>query len=294
VELAGRSALVTGASRGIGESIALALARHGARVYAGVRSAEDQERLAAAAETITAVRLDVCEPADIKAVAALIEADRGAAGLDVLVNNAGVLALAPIEHVGLDELRHLLEVNVVGQVAVIQAVLPMLRRAQGRIINIGSDAAKFTLPLGGPYGGSKAAFDAIGVALRREVRDQGIAVVAFQPGSINTRLWEHIVTDLRSGRRPWANDPAYRPFVAGVAAVADRGQRTGKPPEVVGNAVVRLVTRRRPPVLQRQGVDARIRSLTVDLLPHRTVDNMIIKRLSKRDARRVTRVADPV
>ncbi|MFI6317035.1 SDR family NAD(P)-dependent oxidoreductase [Nonomuraea sp. NPDC050556] len=283
MELEGRSALVTGASQGIGESIALALARRGMRVYAGVRSVDDGERLAAAAGTITAVRLDICEPSDVKAAAARIEAEVGAAGLDVLVNNAGALTLAPIEHVTLDELRHLFEVNVLGQVAVIQATLPLLRQAGGRIVNIGSDAAKFTLPLGGPYGASKAAFDIIGVALRREVREQGVTVVAFQPGSVTTRLWDRILADLRAGRSTWSDHPSYRGFAAGVTAVAARGRHKGQSPDAVAAAVLRLVAMRRPPVLQRMGWDARVRSLTIDLLPTRMVDNMIIKRLTARD-----------
>jgi NAD(P)-dependent dehydrogenase (short-subunit alcohol dehydrogenase family) len=294
VELAGRSALVTGASHGIGESIALALARRGVRVYAGVRSADDAQRLRAADEPLTPVHLDICEQSDVKAVAERLEAEVGESGLDLLVNNAGVLALAPIEHVCLDELRNLFEVNVLGQVAVIQATLPLLRKAAGRIVNIGSDAAKFTLPIVGPYAASKAAFEAIGVALRREVRAQGVTVLAVQPGAVNTRLWDHIVTGMRDSGRSWADHPSYRDFVAGITAVADRGRRAGQPPEPVAAAVVRLLAMRKPPIQYRVGWDARMRSLTIDLLPLRVVDNLIAKRLIQHAARSSGRAQDSV
>jgi NAD(P)-dependent dehydrogenase (short-subunit alcohol dehydrogenase family) len=292
VHLAGRTALVTGASRGIGESIALALARRGMRVYAGVRSAADGERLSAAASTLTPVHLDICEQADIKTVMARIETEVGDAGLDALVNNAGVLTLAPVEHVSLDELRSLFEVNVVGHVAVIQAALPLLRTAGGRIVNIGSDAAKFTLPLAGPYASTKAAFDAVGVALRREVGRQGVAVVAVQPGAVNTRLWDHIVAGAGAGENRWSDEPSYRDLAAGVTAVADRGRRRGQPPETVAAAVVRLLSRRRLPARQRLDWDARMRSLTVDLLPARLVDAMILKQLTSPVVRRAAHDSD--
>lgn len=287
MELAGRSVLVTGASRGIGECIALTLARHGMRVFAGVRSTKDGPRLAGV-DNLTPIRLDVRERSTVDAVVASIEAEVGESGLDVLVNNAGALGLAPIEHLCLDDLRNLFEVNVLGQVSVIQATLPLLRRASGRIVNIGSDAAKFTLPTVGPYACSKAAFDAIGVALRREVRAQGVTVVTVQPGRVRTRLWDGIVAELEVGRRRWSGHPCYQDQALGITAVADRGKRAGRPPEVVATAVARLLARRRPPLHHRVGWDARMRSLTIDLLPARVVDDLIAKRLEPSAVRRAT------
>ncbi|KAA9166499.1 SDR family oxidoreductase [Amycolatopsis acidicola] len=283
MELAGRTALVTGASQGIGESIALALARRGMRVYAGVRSEPDRLRLNGAGGTITPVRLDICEQDDIDAVRKRLEAETGDAGLDVLVNNAGVFGLAPVEHVCLDDLRYLFEVNVLGQIAVIQATLPLLRKAGGRIVNIGSDAAKFTLPIVGPYAASKAAFEAIGVALRREVGAQGVTVVAVQPGTVKTRLWDRITEN--PGERAWPSHPSYQDFLAGVAAVADRGRSAGRSPESVAEAIVRLLTLRRPPARHRVGWDARLRGLTIALLPTRVIDGFLARRLAPAGSR---------
>ena len=133
--------LVTGCSSGIGRSTALRLARDGQHVYAGIRQPSDGDRLArsAAGGEITPVILDVTEPGHIAAAAATIDEHTGSAGLDGLVNNAGYGLACPAELVPLDSFRRQLDVNVTGQLAVTQAMLPTLRRAAGRIVMVGTD-----------------------------------------------------------------------------------------------------------------------------------------------------------
>ncbi|HEY7923524.1 MAG TPA: SDR family oxidoreductase, partial [Vicinamibacteria bacterium] len=172
-----RTALVTGASSGIGAACAARLVRSGWRVLAGVRRKGD------APEGTEEVQLDVTDAAQIKAAADGVEE------LHALVNNAGIAIAMPLEFVPLDELRHQLEVNVVGQVAVTQAFLPVLRRARGRIVFVGSIAGRSALPFLGPYAASKHALEAIADSLRVELRPWGIHVAIVEPGSIRTPIW---------------------------------------------------------------------------------------------------------
>src|SRR5439155_9073645 len=109
--------------------------------------------------------------------------------LDGLVDNAGIVVAAPLEELLLDELRRQLEVNVVGQLAVTQALLPALRAARGRIVIVGSIAGRSALPFLGAYAISKFSLEAMADALRLELRPEGIEVSIVEPGTIATPIW---------------------------------------------------------------------------------------------------------
>ena len=148
------SVLVTGASTGIGRATALHLHGLGFTVYAGVRKPADGEALVAtASDRLVPLILDVTDAAAIDAARAAITT----AGIPLagLVNNAGIAAAAPLEFVPLDEFRTQLELNVVGQLAVTEALLPLLRESRGRIVNVTSVAGLFAGPMIGPYHASK-------------------------------------------------------------------------------------------------------------------------------------------
>jgi len=144
--------LVTGASSGIGRATVARLAAGGQHVYAGVRRPADGAALQQAAHEaatpgeVTPLLLDVTDQAQIAAAARAVTEHVGPAGLAGLVNNAGIGGFSPLELTGAGDLRRLLEVNVTGQLAVTQAFLPLLRRAQGRIVMVGSIGARFTPP----------------------------------------------------------------------------------------------------------------------------------------------------
>src|SRR6476620_1492964 len=160
--------LVTGAGRGIGRATALRLAHAGWDVHAGVRRPEDGDALIREAPgrgQIFPVQLDVTDPQQVAALATTLP-ER----LDALVNNAGIVVGGPMEGVALDALRDQLEVNVVAQVAVAQAVLPALRRAQGRIVFVSSVSGRVATPMMGAYNASKYAIEAIADAMRLELR----------------------------------------------------------------------------------------------------------------------------
>jgi NAD(P)-dependent dehydrogenase (short-subunit alcohol dehydrogenase family) len=265
-----RTALVTGASSGIGEACAARLARAGWRVLAGVR------RPGEAPAGTEEVQLDVTDAAQIQAAA------EGVEELDALVNNAGIAIAMPLEFVPLDELRHQLEVNLVGQVAVTQAFLPALRRGRGRIIFVGSIAGKSALPFLGPYAASKHALEAVADSLRLELRPWGIRVSIVEPGSIKTPIWQRgaeKADELLAADRGAAD--LYGDRVAAFRRVAAKRGAGGAPAEKVAEVVESALTAERPRARYLVGKDARIRA-SVERLPARARDR-VYERLLLRD-----------
>ena len=275
-----RSVLVTGASTGIGRATAELLHERGFRVFAGVRKQEDAESLRAAG--ILPLILDVTDEKHI-AVAARAIADDGG-GLYGLVNNAGIASAAPLEFVPVDDLRHQLEVNVVGQVAVTQAVLPLLRAAKGRIVNITSIGGLIAGQMLGPYNASKFALEAVTHVLRQELAPWGIEVVAIEPGVIATPIWS---TSAASADRMLAPRLAevtalYGAQIEAAQKMAANGTKHGIPPLEVAKAVEKALTASRPKTRYPVGTDAKIGAALLARLPDRTRDRLLGGRRQKR------------
>src|SRR6478672_11609595 len=192
------TALVTGASTGIGQATALRLARAGWTVLAGVRDDAVGGRLAAeAAErgggaSVQPIALDVTDARQIADAAALVAARDGSAHgrLDALVNNAGIGVGGPLELIEIEDIRRQFDVNVVGQVAVTKALLPALRAARGRIVFVSSVGGRVAMAFTAPYAASKHAIEAIGDALRVELRTSHVQVALVEPGSVATPIWD--------------------------------------------------------------------------------------------------------
>ena len=212
--------LITGCSSGFGKLAALEFARRGDTVYASMRNLErsDALRREAAAEglEVECLRLDVTDPKTIQA--AIDQIGRDAGGVDVLVNNAGVVTLGPIEYVHDEELRDLLDTNVLGVVRVTQAVLPYMRRKRnGVVINIGSISGLVANPLVGIYAATKHALEAVTRALYFELKHFGVRVHIINPGNFGTDIWSNLqVVDQLS--RPDA-DSAYRALLEKLTTV---------------------------------------------------------------------------
>jgi NAD(P)-dependent dehydrogenase (short-subunit alcohol dehydrogenase family) len=269
-----RSVVVTGASSGIGEATALHLARQGWRVLGGVRTEEDAARLEV--EGVTPLLLDVTDAAQIAAAA-----ETAGPKLHGLVDNAGVAIAAPLELVPLDELRRQLEINVIGQVAVLQALLPALRTARGRVVLMGSIAGRSALPFLGPYAASKFALEAIADSLRVELRPWGIGVSIVEPGTIRTPIWTKGAAradELRS-QFPTGGQELYGAAVERFRAVAMKRGAGGVGPEVVAQAVEHALTAERPRPRYLVGRDAKIRA-RLQRLPTRLRDRLIAKALT--------------
>jgi len=183
----GRSAAVTGAGGGLGRDIALGLARKGYVVFGTAMSANEIEDLEAASDG--RVRLAVCDISKESAVNAWtrsVSEERGEAGLDLLISNAGVLTPGPIEVLPLDAIRREFDVNVFGAVSVMNAFLPALRKARGRIVQVSTWTASVALPFNGPSGASKAAMEVFADVYRAELESFGIDVVVAVAGNMRT------------------------------------------------------------------------------------------------------------
>jgi NAD(P)-dependent dehydrogenase (short-subunit alcohol dehydrogenase family) len=268
-----KTVVVTGASSGIGLACADRLARNGWRVFGGVRTAEDAARLRERA--LEPLVLDVTDGAQIAGAAEIV-----GASLDGLVANAGIAVAAPLELVPIAELRHQLEVNVIGQIAVLQAFLPALRRARGRVVLMGSIGGRSALPFLGPYAASKHALEAIADSLRVELSPFGITVSVVEPGSIATPIWRkgaQRADELRARLDP-ERAALYASAVARFRQVAlSRGE--GADPEEVAKAVEHALTASRPKARYLVGRDAHLRAW-IERLPTRLRDRVLTRVLT--------------
>lgn len=253
------TALVTGASRGIGRATALHLASLGWEVLAGARDVADLDALIAQAPAgrITAVALDVTDAAHLQALDAALPTR-----VDALVNNAGIAVGGPIEALPLDELRRQLEVNVVGQVAVTQTLIPRLRGSRGRIVFVSSISGRVSVPMTGAYNASKYALEALADALRLELRTWGIKVSLVEPGAIDTDIWRKVdetidatVADLSAEHLA-----LYAGHLEGLRRTTTRVQKQTSPVTKVTAAIEQALTATRPKARYLVGVDARVQA----------------------------------
>ena len=238
-----RAVLVTGTSSGIGRACALLLTRNGFTVFAGVRKPTDGEALAKeAGERVIPLQIDVTDHDDVTAAARLTASMLRERGLSLyaLVNNAGIGTSAPLEFQPLDNIRRSFEVNVLGQIAVMQAFLPLLRETRGRIVNICSIGDRIAIPFGGALNGSKSAFAMMSESLRLELRPWGMHVVIIDPGAITTPAVDKTLGDPEGILRRMSPDAErlYGKFFREFISRAGERERNGSPPDVVANAVL--------------------------------------------------------
>jgi len=273
--------LVTGASTGIGRATALLLDSHGFTVFAGVRRPADAASLVSeASASLMPLILDVTMPSDIAAAARAITAAVGGAGLDGLVNNAGTAHPAPLEFVPLQSFRDQLEVNLVGQLGVTQAMLPLLRIAKGRIINVTSIGGLIAGTMLGSYNASKFGLEALTHVLRQELAPWGIEAIAIAPGQIATPIWA--TSSSRSGEIITSAATAlYGKKIAGARRMATRAAANGLPAIEVAKVIEKALTAKKPKTRYAVGTDAKLGSAIIARLPDRARDRLFAGRRKK-------------
>ena len=197
----------------------------------------------------------------------------GPAGLDGLVNNAGYGLACPAELVPLDAFRRQLDVNVTGQLAVTQAMLPALRRARGRIVMVSTIGVRFSPPFAGPLDAAKAALTALGEALRQELAPWGIRVVLVEPATINSGAADKVTRDAAAAMA--AADPGaralYEGAFGGMLQVMERREANGSPPDVAAATITRALTATRPRSVYLTGKNSR-RLAILSKLPTPMID----------------------
>jgi NAD(P)-dependent dehydrogenase (short-subunit alcohol dehydrogenase family) len=238
-----------------------------------VRTEEDAA--AARGSGLDPLLLDVTDAEQIRNAAETVGAQLGG-----VVANAGIAMAAPLELVPLDELRRQLEVNVVGQVAVVQALLPAVRRAGGRIVLMGSIGGRSALPFLGPYAASKHALEAIADALRVELRPWGIGVSIVEPASIRTGIWSKGAARSDKLRRelPAESAALYQGAIGRFRQVA-QARGPGADPDLVAAAVEHALTAGRPRARYVVGRDAHVRAW-IERLPTPLRDRVLARALT--------------
>ncbi len=275
-----KSVVVTGASTGIGRATALHLDATGWRVFAGVRKEADAESLRGeGSERLTPLMLDVTDTAQIAAAAARVGAEVGEAGLDGLVNNAGIAVPGPLEALPIDDFRRQVEVNLTAHVAVTQAMLPAIRSARGRIVFITSIGGRMAFPMFGAYHAAKFGLEAVGDVFRQELRPWGIEVAIVEPGSIATPIWERGEREA-DGFVARATDVQQELYGQSIAAYREVARKTGArgiPPERVAKKIAHALTARRSRTRYLVGADARGQAFAKAVLPDRLVDWLVAR-----------------
>jgi NAD(P)-dependent dehydrogenase (short-subunit alcohol dehydrogenase family) len=266
------SVLITGAGRGLGNTAALKLADSGWHVHACVRTEADADRIGAN-RGVSPVILDVTNAEHVAKLPSQLP-DR----LDALINNAGVAVGGPIETLTLDELRWQFEVNVIGGTAVTQAVLPLVRKARGRIVFISSTSGRVATPSLGAYGASKFALEAIGDALRNELRPWGIKVVLIEPGQIDTDMSKdsHQQHDENVAKMSPEHRELYAKHTAGMHKAIDLMDGVISSPEEITVAIERALTEKRPRARYLVGRGSRAHAYT-RILPSPVTDAIFSK-----------------
>ena len=276
--------MVTGATGGIGKALVGRLIADGNNVIAAAR---DPARLlrAAGPGRLICLRLDMERADTIAAAAAEAAKIAGDKGLSGLVNMAGIIVEGPVEAIPPAELRRQLDINVVGPMGLTQALLPLLKRARGRVINIGAISARITVPFYGPIAASKSALASLSDAMRMEFAQYGVNVILIEPGAMKTGIFatsrarrdatlaalpeqeRHYLDALAAMDRAFEKAGADNPDVVVKAALYALFKKRPKPRVVVGKGTGALLMLSRLPLRMRDKLIKSALGLTAALKP---------------------------
>ena len=264
--------MVTGATGGIGKALVGRLIADGNNVIAAAR---DPARLlrAAGPGRLICLRLDMERADTIAAAAAEAAKIAGDKGLSGLVNMAGIIVEGPVEAIPPAELRRQLDINVVGPMGLTQALLPLLKRARGRVINIGAISACITVPFYAPIAASKSALASLSDAMRMEFAQYGVNVILIEPGAMKTGIFA--TSRARRDATLAALPEQERHYRDALAAMDRAFEKAGADnPDVVVKAALYALFKKRPKprVVVGKGTGA---LLMLSRLPLRTRDKLI-------------------
>ena len=264
--------MVTGGTGGIGKALIARLAARGQNVIATARE-PDRISTALGPGRVVGVQLDMERPETTSVAAREVARIVGGGGLSGLVNMAGVIVEGPLETISPAELRRQLEINVVGPFALTQALLPLLKRARGRVVNIGAISAHLTVPFYGPVAASKSALASLNDAMRLEFAQYGVNVILIEPGAMKTEIFSTSRARRDANLRAFPEQERhYRPALIAMDRAFEKAGADD--PEVVVNTVIKALFRRRPKprVVVGKGTGA---LLMLSRLPVRARDKLV-------------------
>jgi len=271
-----KTVLITGCSSGFGYGCVNAFLEQGFRVVATLRDADTRKELFRDLlnryeSHLYVASLDVTDGEERKSIANLLETKFGGQ-LDCLINNAGFGLFGALEDTSEAQIREQIEINLMGTVFLTRQLLPFIRAAKGRIINMSSVLGYMALPLSSMYAASKFAIEGFSESLRYELSSHGVKVCIVEPGGFRTRFADN----QRWGEDAFNQNSAYRTQTDNYSAFQNK-QRTGAgtPPDAVIKACVHLATARCPPFRVRCGNDAQMAYFLQCLLPSRFLDFLL-------------------
>ena len=277
-----QSIVVTGVSTGIGWGILKVLIGRGYRVFGSVRKAQDAERLSKEfGELFVPLIFDITDEAGVHTAAQQVLLQLNGETLFGLVNNAGVAVPSPLMHQPIEDFRKQMEINLIGQLIVTQAFLPLLgtdrslKGSPGRVVNMSSVSGRAGYPFLGAYAASKFALEGFSESLRRELMLYGIDVIIIGPGSVATPIWdkaENLDISIYA-------DTEYAEAIRRIYKYIIEDGRNGYPPEKVGEVVLHALTTPKPRVRYAVIPGNPIRHLIQGLLPKRVIDRIIARNL---------------
>lgn len=280
-----QSIVVTGVSTGIGWGVTKVCIQNGFRVFGSVRKTQDAERLKAEfGEAFIPLIFDVTDEKNVHAAAKQVRERLDGETLFGLVNNAGVAVPAPMMYQPIDDFRRQMEINLIGQLIVTQAFLPLLgadrslKGKPGRIINMSSSSGKRGTPFMGAYVASKYALEGLSESLRMELMLFGIDVIVIGPGVVITPIWEKGEkedTSLYKGTEYAKPTEIFKRYML------QHGKK-GYTPEKVGEVVLHALTTPRPRVRYAVVPNALTSWIIPMLLPARLTDKIIARSLFKK------------
>jgi NAD(P)-dependent dehydrogenase (short-subunit alcohol dehydrogenase family) len=291
-----KSVVITGASSGLGKAAAIRLSELGYRVFAGVRtegSAAELSGLPQSTGELIPVILDVTDATSIARAGERVERECSGTGLWAVINNAGVCVSAPLECVPMNVMRTQMETNVIGALAVLQHLLPLLRASGGRIVNVSSGIGNVASAYLGAYAATQFAKEGLSDALRRELRPLGVSVSVIQPGAVYTPLWGKIRESAHEilDAAPAEVGDAYRArFIPFLKMNEARGRASKTTTADYANAVAAALAAKRPKIRYRVGVDSWGSVFARRVVPDRMMDALIavgLNALTTRDSQEV-------
>lgn len=275
-----KAIVITGTSTGIGKACALYLDKMGYKVYAGVRNNLDGDRLKnEASATLEPILLDVADSESIRSAANIINKETGGKVFG-LVNNAGIGRGGALEVTPVKEIQKLMNINVIGLMAVTQTFIPMLRNTKGRIVNIGSTSSLLAFPGASAYSASKFAVRAITDSLRLELKPFGMSVILVAPGAVESEIWDKGKAYKEEMRK--LVDPEIAELYAPLKRFGDRlNEQIKKIPAVeVAKVVATALDTNKPKRCYPVGSDAKGAAIATRL-PTGLLDRIILKRIQK-------------